>query len=227
MTDDGITRRAALGGLALAMAGLGRAAAAEARTAESLAGRLHDRVRDGIAFGWGPHFYHETPAESEARGVGYCVTQSAALVATLRAAGLEARMVFAEIDAAVLRGLIDPGTERVDHAFVELRLGGAWIGFDSHVVDRPLVRASTARLAAEGRPAGWATRAAASDVFPGWSQFVPALRGRIWGPFEDIDAFLESDAVVHNRLPWFVRTVFGAVAGPANARAEAPRRAVG
>lgn len=219
MTD----RRPPAAAIGAPVPGLGRAIGADALRPVNLAVALHDRVRDTVRFGWGPRFYAESPQETEARRIGYAVTKSALLVQLLRARGLEARLVFAEIDAGLLRGILGAGSERLDHAYVELRLAGAWIGFDSHVVDAPMIAAAKARLAGEGRAAGWGIHATATGLFPSWSQFAAPLRGRVWGSFESLDAFFESRAVVHNRLPWVVRRAFAPIARRANARIEALR----
>ncbi|MEM9145771.1 MAG: transglutaminase-like domain-containing protein [Pseudomonadota bacterium] len=184
---------------------------------------LHDWVRDEIRFGWGPRFFEETPAQTQRRRVGYSVTKSAALVQAYRLEGLEARMVFAEIDAEVLRGVLGPGPDMLDHAFVEVRLAGEWIAFDSHIVDTPLRRAAQRRLAAEGRHAGYGTHLQASGQFPNWSQFVPAARGRVWGSYSGAPAFLASGTRAHNRVSWLARRAFGAIASRANGRLDALR----
>lgn len=199
-------------------------ARAGAPVAEETVRRLHDRVRDDIAFGWTARFYAETPRETEQAGTGYCITKSALLVDRLRREGIRARMVFAEIDATLLSGLIDPGTPWADHAYVEVELDGTWIAFDSHVVDRPLLHAAQTLLRRDGRPFGLGVHAAGTDRFPGFSQFFPGpVRGRVWGSFETVEAFHRNAPVVWNRLPWVVRQAFGLFAGAANDRIAALR----
>ena len=189
----------------------------------AIAERLHDRIRDTIPFGWTPDFWRESPAETRAAGRGFCITKSALLVDELRRHGLDAHMVFAEIDAAVLGGLIDPGTDRVDHAYVELTLGAETLAFDSHVVDLPLFTAAQAELTRKGRQAGLATHRDANARFPGWSQFTPALRGRVWGRFPTAASFYETVPEAHNRLGWLARKFFPYAAAQANDRADALR----
>lgn len=185
---------------------------------------LHDWVRDEIRFGWGPRFYDETPAQTQRRRIGYSVTKSAALVQAYRLEGLEARLVFGEVDAAVMRGILGPGPEMLDHAFVELRLAGEWIAFDSHLVDTPLREAAQAMLRAEGRHAGYGTHISATGRFASWSQFVPQMRGRVWGHFSGISDFHRSGIRAHNRVSWIARRAFGPIAARANARVEALRQ---
>ena len=54
--------------------------------------------------------------------------------------------VRAEVDAELMRGILGPGPAMLDHAFVELRLAGEWIAFDSHLVDTPLREAAQTYL---------------------------------------------------------------------------------
>ncbi|MGF1503134.1 MAG: hypothetical protein ACFBSD_15100 [Paracoccaceae bacterium] len=194
--------------------------------ADRLAGArlLHDRVRDELRFGWGMHFWDEPPAETWIRGLGYSVTKSAVLVRLLREAGYAARLVFAEVDARLFGGILEPGTPYLDHAYVVIDGPDGPIAFDSHILDRPFFRAAQARLRAQGRTAGWGTHRDGTDVFPGFSQFVPALRGRVWGSFEDARQFYDRTEGAWNRVPWLVRLGFGAVVAGANARVARLRR---
>ena len=186
---------------------------------------LHDRVRDEIPFGWSSRFYAETPEETDAARVGFCITKSALLVRDLRANGIAARMVFAEIDVGILRGLIDPGTPWLDHAFVEADLPGGAVAFDSHIVDLPLFNAAQARLRREGLAFGYGVHGEGSAQFDGFSQFVPgAVRGRIWGAYESVAEFQAGAPRVWNQVPWIMRLGFGLLAGSANDRIVALRR---
>lgn len=207
-------------GLAGIVARVARNGSEEARAAA-----LHDFVRDEIAFGWGPRFNRHDPEDTLGRRLGFCQTKGALMVALLREAGIEARLLWAEVDAAVLRGLIDPGTPFLDHAYVEARIGGEAIRFDSHVVDALLARAALRRLGEERQAAGWGVAAEGSAAFPGFIQFTPAFRGSDWGAFETPEGFEAGAPKAWNRLPALLRAGFTLFAGPANARAEALRRA--
>lgn len=183
--------------------------------------KLHDRVRDQIRFGWTSNFANETPEETDAARTGFCITKGALLVRDLRANGIPARLIFAEIDARVLSGLIDPGTPWLDHAFVEADLADGTLAFDSHVVDAPLFTAARARLIQEGLTFGYGVHAEGTTAFGGYSQFVPGVvRGEIWGPFETVAEFQSRAPRVWNRLPWIGRLAFGFFADAANARAD-------
>ena len=86
---------------------------------------IHDFVRDQVKFGFTGRFYAMTAADVLGAGRGYCNTKSTLFVDLLRAAGLQARQQFVDIDASVLHGLVDPGTPWVDHSDVEVRIDGA------------------------------------------------------------------------------------------------------
>ena len=111
---------------------------------------LHDYVHDAVAFGWTPLFDSARAEETLALRTGHCVPKAVLLTDLLTAAGVEARVRLATIDAAVLRGLL-PVPRRVRHAWTELRYAPheRWRRVDSYVPDAPLARAARARLAAK------------------------------------------------------------------------------
>ncbi len=115
---------------------------------------IHDFVRDEVRFGFTPHFYAMSAADVLAAGVGFSNTKSTLFIAMLRAAGIEARQQFVDLDATLLRGLLDLRTPLVDHSYTEVKLDGAWVATDSYVVDMPLFRAAQAALRVEGRRLG-------------------------------------------------------------------------
>lgn len=183
---------------------------------------LHDYVRDTVKFGWTSAFNAETSDDTWNAKIGFCQTKGVLVRDLLRAKGIEARLVFAEINADVLYGLIDPGTPMADHAFVEAKLNDQWISFDSHVVDKPLFRAAVSRCVAENMQFGYGVHAEGTCEFPGFSQFVDdrRIRGRIWGSYERIQDFLSSDAQVWNRIPFLARLFAGFAFRSANRRAD-------
>jgi transglutaminase-like putative cysteine protease len=107
--------------------------------------RLHDAVRDRVLFGIAPGFYAMKASEVLEAGVGYCNTKTTLFSALLRARGIATRTRMFDLSSAVLSGLFDTGTARVDHAVTEVWLKGRWWGVDSDVVDLPLERAAGAR----------------------------------------------------------------------------------
>ncbi|MEM6422927.1 MAG: transglutaminase domain-containing protein, partial [Pseudomonadota bacterium] len=181
--------------------------------------------RDGVAFGWGPRLWDETPEQTLSRGIGYSMTKSAALVTLLRHEGFEVRLVCAEIDARIVADFLAMPGERMDHGMVEIRLEGRWYCVDSHVLDRRLFRAAQARLTAEGRSLGYGTHTDGRMRFPGFAQFadVPGLRGYVWGRFDSLATFYDQVPEAHNRMTWIDRRLFGLSADEANERIAALR----
>ena len=188
---------------------------------------IHDWVREEIPFGWSMAFNHETPLETLTSGLGFCQTKSMLLAALLEAQGFGVRVIFAEIDAAVLRGLVSPGTPVLDHTFLELDLDGDVLSFDSYIVDRPLFLAAQDRCFRERKPLGYGVHAEGKIAFPGFCQFVDdgPTRGRIWGPFSSRHAFEASGAKVWNRLSWYTSLFWRPALVRGNWRVAALRRA--
>jgi len=192
---------------------------------------IHDFVRDEVRFGFTPHFYAMSATEVLSAGIGFSNTKSTLFIAMLRAAGIEARQQFVDLDAALLRGLLDLRTPYIDHSYTEVKLDGAWIATDSYVVDLPLLRAAQAALRVEGRRAGYGVRADGRAHWDGRSasfvQFTPGDSGSSrhrWGVFPDVVAFYESTPAAWNRRDDILRVVFPLAAVTANQTADALRR---
>ncbi|MEM7404269.1 MAG: transglutaminase-like domain-containing protein, partial [Pseudomonadota bacterium] len=120
--------------------------------------RIHDYVRDEIAFGWTDSFYRMSAIDVLKAKVGYCNTKGTLFIALLRAAGIPARQRFVAIPSDVLSGLVDPGTPKVDHSYSEVWLDDRWVRVDSYIVDRPLFIQAQKALAASGRSVGFGIR---------------------------------------------------------------------
>jgi transglutaminase-like putative cysteine protease len=192
---------------------------------------IHDFVRDKVRFGFTPHFYAMSAADVLATGVGFGNTKSTLFIAMLRAAGIEALQQFVDLDASVLRGLLDLRTPLVDHSYTEVKLDGAWVATDSYVVDLPLFRAAQAALRVEGRGMGYGVRLDGRAQWDGrsasFAQFMPGDSGSSrhrWGVFPDVVAFYESTPAAWNRRDDIMRVVFPLAAVTANQTADALRR---
>lgn len=190
--------------------------------------RIFNFVRDDIKFGFGPRFYEHTASEIAAMGVGYCNTKGTLMVALLRAAGIAARQVFVDIDAAILSGIVDPGTPFVDHSYVEMLIGDTWLSTDAYIIDAPLFAAAQKRLAAENLPMGYGVHrlgtAEFNEATPTFSQFVanqvPQLTSRFYGVHADVSAFYDATPETWNRLRFMTRRAFPIFATLANRNAE-------
>jgi len=191
---------------------------------------LHDHVRDAVRFGFTARFHAMSASDVLATAVGYGCTKATLFVALLRAAGIEARQRFVELDAAVWRGLLDLGTPCVDHCLTEVRVGGAWLPTDSYAVDQRLFRAAQAALRAEGRRRGYGIDAAGTCAWdgrgPAYAQWLPdgtQLPLRQWGVHADVAAFYEATPAAWNRGTNSLRVVFPLAALIAQRTADALR----
>jgi Transglutaminase-like superfamily len=195
--------------------------------------RIHDYVRDQVLFGWSLDFdRHRASAVLCARR-GYCNTKSGLFVALLRASGIPARTRFAAINRDVLRGLVRPPTLYVDHSYVEVFVGGAWIATDSFIVDRPLFAAAQRRLQREGAQMGYGVHRRGVADWNGradsFVQFVPGtngapVRGTEFGVYADLDAFYASGQG-HGAPGPLLRLLLRGLLALGNARAAALRAA--
>jgi hypothetical protein len=205
---------------------------AGARGERERAVRIHDFVRDEIKFGWSTGFYDQRASDVLSVKIGYCNTKSTLFVAMLRAAGIEARQHFVNIDAAIVRDFLNPGTSYVDHSYVEVRIDGRWLNVDSYIVDRPLANAARTRLQREGKIVGYGVHRNGTSDWDGttdaFSQFVndgahPRLTTQNFGVYDDVHAFYASGNGV-NAQPWVVRQLIGVFARRANQKIESVRR---
>jgi transglutaminase-like putative cysteine protease len=196
-----------------------------ARSEVAAAVRLHDAVRDRVLFGIAPGFYALKASEVLEAGVGYCNTKTTLFSALLRARGIATRTRMFDLSAAVLSGLFDTGTARVDHAVTEVWLKGRWWGVDSYVVDLPLERAARALLARDGKLAGYGVHSRGASAWDGASpariQCVESVDPPGWiardhGLFEDVGDFYARTPSAHNRLTPISRVFIRLGAGRIN-----------
>ncbi len=98
-----------------------------------LARRLFEAIRDGVRYTPYAAFHQRAAYRASAtleRGRGYCVQKAIALVAAARAAGIPARLVFADIvNHRAPESLIAAMGSRVftHHAYAELWLDDRWV----------------------------------------------------------------------------------------------------
>jgi transglutaminase-like putative cysteine protease len=187
-------------------------------------------VRDEVSFGFTPHMYAMSAPDVLRAGLGYSTTKSTLFVALLRAAGIEARQQFVDLDGAILSGMLDLRTPFVDHCYTEVLLGGAWVPTDSYVVDNALFRAATAALRVEGRHLGYGVRADGRCQWdgrrPAFVQYIPGDHAHTrhrWGVFPDVAAFYERTPTAWNHVTNVTRVVLPLAVHTANHTAESLR----
>jgi hypothetical protein len=196
--------------------------------------RIFAFVRDEVLFGFGPRFYDYRASQVAEIRRGFCNTKGTLFIALLRASGIPARQVFVDIDAAILEGIVDPGTPYVDHSYTEIFIDNGWIATDAYIVDAKLFSAAQERLASENKSLGYGAHRLGTMLFSSaqatFSQFVagqvPSLTTRHYGIHADVNAFYEATPQTWNRLTPITRIAFPLFSGSANGRAEALRRSV-
>ncbi len=185
-----------------------------------------------IPFGFASGFWDNKASDVLRAGRGYCNTKSTLFIALLRAAGISARQQFVETDAAVLHGILDPGTVMVDHSYVEVLLNDRWVATDAYIVDRQLFAAAQRRLAAESRLLGYACHATGANDWdgasPSFSQYNMLdnrpIGSKRWGVFADVGEFYQRAPDTNNRLNPILRAGVGLLTGSANRRAAMLRQ---
>jgi len=137
---------------------------------------IHDFVRDEISYGFSSKFYDQKASEVLRKRRGFCNTKGALFIALLRAAKIPARQHFVDISPEILRGLLDPGTEWLDHSYTEVWLGGEWIAVDSYIVDPAMFHAGIKRVREEKLLCGYGAHRYGNLSWDGrsdnFSQFV-------------------------------------------------------
>ena len=178
---------------------------------------IHDYVRDEIPFGFATSFYNQTAVEVISSGVGFCNTKGTLFQALLRASGVPARPVITDINADILRGVLNPGTPYVDHMFTEVYVDGKWLRTDSYIVDKKLFSKAVMLLKQEGKPMGYGVHIDGEiewdvdeDCFSQLvkdSERTPDLTRGFEYKYEDIKAFYKKEPNAINRLGFMVKSV--------------------
>ncbi|GEM_PF-664163 len=180
---------------------------------------IHDYVRDEIVFGFSSDFYDMSASDVLAEGRGFCNNQSTVFAAMLRGAGIPARHRFYSLSAQVLEGIINPGTEYVDHAVVEAFIEDNWVPVDSYIVDSQHARAVQPLLESG---LGMGMRADASLKWDGlsasFSQFHPDYIEKDFGIYEDVGEFYDRVEDANNRFGTVQKLMFPLAISSANDR---------
>jgi len=188
---------------------------------------IHDFVRDEISYGFSSKFYDQKASEVLRKRRGFCNTKGALFIALLRAAGIPARQHFVDISPEILGGILDTGTDWLDHSYTEVWLGGKWIAVDSYIVDPKMFHAALKLLREEDRNCGYGAHRYGSLHWDGqsdnFSQFVHGHGGvkignRDFGIHADVLAFYASTAEASNRLTPEMKAFFPIAIGTLNGR---------
>jgi hypothetical protein len=190
------------------------------------ASRIHDFVRDEVAFGFTPQLDAATPEQTLAAGVGHTIPKTTVFVALLRALGLRAYPHFVTIDRELLRGVFPNGLHRllpweIPHAYAEVEVAGDWWMVDSYALDAPLWRAAMHRLASEGELIGYGAHGHGTCEWDGVGHAFAQLATcdmlvEDHGAQEDVQGFLRAASGVRDvAIAW--RSLFSLATARASA----------
>jgi hypothetical protein len=197
---------------ALSLSQIVAAATQSANDEGDLAVRLHNAVRDHIAFGFTPYFDAATPEQTLKLGVGHCNPQARVMVSLFRLAGLKARYQPVTITDAVLRGAVN-AVPKLSHVFTEVKRGDHWARLDSYIVDPALRKPAVARLAQEGQRLGYGCHVTATGEWDGVSNSyaqvaTPDLIIAEHPTVDEIEDFYNSENYLHRYGPVSFNTLF-------------------
>lgn len=189
-------------------------------------------VRDQIPFGfprvWDPMRASEVMAEER----GYCITKATLLTALCRAAGIPARLHFADIDTHILYGILPDLMLSLlpkygSHAWTEVKIEGEWKAFDSYINDRHFCRGCRVALKESRRDIGFSLACSPSPCScafnfdkKGFAQMGAVVKDR--GVWHDTAEFMNSDG--YRPLPRHVRLLYPLLRPWVNRRIERLRR---
>jgi hypothetical protein len=124
---------------------------------------------------------------------GDCHSKGILFTALCRAAGLPARLLFVNVRARFLTGILAEGPAAMPHAVGQVLVDGQWRSTDGYVVDPVLFASAKQMLRETGRDCGWGI---VSDAIGSWDgdsdclqQFHPADVLETYGVFHDPSDF--------------------------------------
>lgn len=121
---------------------------------------LHDFVRDEIRFGFTTGFENVSPEQTLQLKRGHCNAQADLFRALLVAAGIPARLRFAQLNKQILRHAVPqlvffclPDT--LFHAVTQVKVAGVWLNTDSYIFDPATFQRQKQRLTQSALPSGF------------------------------------------------------------------------
>ena len=124
---------------------------------------------------------------------GDCHSKGVLFVALCRAAEIPARLLFVEVRADFLCGILDEGPRVLPHAVGQAWVNECWISTDGYVVDPALFAQARQRLRNQNRDCGWGIVLEATGQWSGdcdcLQQFRAADVVRSHGVFHDARQF--------------------------------------
>ena len=156
------------------------------------AAAIHDYVRR-MPFAAGPRGSRLCASTVLRKGMGDGQAKGLLFTALCRAAGLPARLLFAQVNAHALAGMRDGGPDSVIHAVGQVRVGERWLSTDGYVIDPVMFALAKETLQRDGMDSGWGIVRDAQGRWDGRctsiQQFRPGDVIATLGVFSDLDEF--------------------------------------
>jgi transglutaminase-like putative cysteine protease len=193
------------------------------QTLAARAGAIHDFVRR-LPFAASADSHTLSASEVLSRGSGDCHSKGVLFTALCRAAGLPARLLFVQVRARFLAGILDGGPEALPHAVGQVWVDGHWVSTDSYVVDPLLFVRAKSLLRERGLDCGWGVVDDASGYWDGRHSCLHQFRrGDVlarYGAFHDPQHF---HAASGERPGWAGQLKYAVAAHLVNRRVRAVR----
>jgi hypothetical protein len=162
----------------------------------------------------------------EARGD--CYSKGVLFTALCRAAGLPARLLFVNVRARFLAGVLPDAPAAMPHAVGQVLVGSRWHSTDGYVVDPVLFARAKALLDETGEDSGWGIVAGARGYWSGQGdclhQYHPDDVLETYGVFHDTADFLRT-ARSRRGEGWLQRVAYALGARLVNRRVARLRQA--
>lgn len=131
---------------------------------------------------------------------GDCHSKGVLFVALCRAAEIPARLLFVDVRADFLCGILDEGPPVLAHAVGQAWVNRGWISTDGYVVDPPLFAQAKQRLRDQNRDCGWGIVLEATGLWTGDCDCLQQFR---------TDHVVRSHGVFHDARQFYAGSVVG------------------
>ncbi|MBU0731713.1 transglutaminase-like domain-containing protein [Patescibacteria group bacterium] len=135
-------------------------------------------IRDEIKYELTPKGDLDKASETLEKKSGQCNNKNNLFMALCRAAGIPARMHFAEIRKEIMRGLTSETIYNktpavLSHSWIEVQVDGQWKRIDTHILDNPLFNGAKKALEKTDWDMGYAIAKISVDNFILYDQLYP------------------------------------------------------
>ena len=161
-------------------------------------------IRDDIKYELTSKGDLDKASETLEKKSGQCNNKNNLFMALCRAAGIPARMHFAEIRKKIIRGLCsetiyNKTPDVLSHSWIEVEVDGNWKRIDTHILDKPLFNGAKKALEEKGWDMGYAVAKISVDDFVLYDQLYPdtdIIQGD-HGTYEEPIEYYESNKYIN------------------------------